>query len=353
MKPRIKKIRAIVYSMWQPIDRCLLSLASRSPFLSSLYYTFFSRCFRLEHQSVISGRLRYYHHLRNDSNPESALLRRNIHRLEKGLIMRPFRTVFATSYIFDTVKAFGTAMSHRSSCSSSSETLKWAHDVLDAYFSVTDNNHAEIKRSLEYFQRLPSVGGTTLFRPYYRDLSRELPVDYAGLLALSRQRRSVRWYRQEPVCRNKIDNAITVAALSPSACNRQPFEFRICDDPKMVEDIASIAMGTKGFSHNFPGIMVLVGDLSAYFHERDRHLIYIDSALAAMSLVYALEVQGISSCIINWPEIPSKEKKIKKKLKLKPEQRVTMMISYGYPDKEGMVPYSQKKNLNHLRSYYP
>ncbi len=351
MKAFIKKLLAVFLVIWHPIDRLLLSIASRSSFLSSLYYTFCSRCFSKEHQSVIAGRLKYYYNLKNNGSGSSVLLRRNIHRLEKGIIMRPCRRVFATGYIFDTVKAYESALSAHDSRESFSGTLKWAHDVLSAYFSITDDGHAVIRRSRDYFHRLPSIGGDHLFRPYHRDLSGSLSIDYAGLLELSKRRRSVRWYRQVAVSREQIDQAITVAALSPSACNRQPFEFRIYDTPEKVVDIADTAMGAKGFSQNFPGIMVVVGDLSAYFHERDRHLIYIDGALAAMSLVYALEVQGISSCIINWPEIPSKERAIKRKLNLNPEQRVIMLISFGYPDAKGMVPYSQKKSLNHIRSY--
>jgi hypothetical protein len=41
-----------------------------------------------------------------DSGTDSYLLRRNVHRIEKGLTMRPVRNQFATDYIGATVDAF-------------------------------------------------------------------------------------------------------------------------------------------------------------------------------------------------------------------------------------------------------
>ena len=110
-------------------------------------------------------------------------------------------------------------------------------------------------------------------------------------------------------------------------------------------------MGTMGFYENFPMIVVLVGRLDAYIEERDRHLIYIDGSLAAMSFMYALETLGLSSCPINWPDIPQREKKLAKALNLQPYERAVMFISLGYPDPEGLVPNSKKRSLDHIRSF--
>jgi nitroreductase len=96
---------------------------------------------------------------------------------------------------------------------------------------------------------------------------------------------------------------------------------------------------------------VLVGRLRAYFDPRDRHVIYIDASLAAMAFQFALEVQGVGSCCINWPDVRDREQKIGQLLGLAPDERVIMLISFGYPDPTGLVPYSQKKSLDELRRY--
>jgi nitroreductase len=329
-----------------------LNLVVKSKFLSSLYYLLFSNHFGREHQSVIYGKLKYLEDIQSTQDSQY-LLRRNIHRLEKGLIMRPRKSTFAIEYIEETVKCYENSVRANNLDISESSELQWAHDVLQEYFNSV-SSQSVIDKSKGVFLALDTTSPNGKYRiPYKRDSSNPVPVNYENLLRLSQQRRSVRWYLPKSIPRELIDKAISVASLSPSACNRQPFEFRIFDEPELVKQVASTPMGTHGFSHNFPVIVVVIGQLRAYLNERDRHVIYIDGGLAAMSFMYALETLGLSSCPINWPDIEERERKMSELLKLEPDERVIMLISLGYPDPDGMIPYSQKKDLNLLRKYYP
>src|SRR5690606_11809839 len=116
-----------------------------------------------------------------------------------------------------------------------------------------------------------------------------------------------------------------------------------CNNKEKAVSIAKCAGGTNGFAENLPAMITIVGDLSAYPYERDRHLIYIDGSLAAMQLMLALETLGLSTCSINWPEVDSNERKLRKLIKLKDYERVIMLLAVGYADAGGGVPYSQKK----------
>jgi nitroreductase len=98
-------------------------------------------------------------------------------------------------------------------------------------------------------------------------------------------------------------------------------------------------------------VVAIVGNQGAYFDERDRHLIYIDGSLAAMAFQFGLETLGLSSCCINWPAIYSLENKMETLLHLEKYERIVMFLSVGYPDPEGLVPYSQKKVVDELRSF--
>jgi nitroreductase len=282
------------------------------------------------------------------------LLRRNTHRLEKGLIMRPRREIFALDYIEETVEAYEKAIAaaDKGSAGLPLLQLQWAYDVLKQYFDIT-GSHPKIDALRERFARLPcppKLCDEPLI-PYCRDLSQPPPVSYEGLLALAQRRRSVRWFLPKPVPRELIDKAMEVAALSPSACNRQPFVFRIFDEPDLVRRVASIPYGVIGYEHQIPVIIVVVGQLRNFFDARDRHLIYIDGALAAMSFILALETLGLSSCCINWPDLPDREKEMAKLLNLEPDERPVMLIAVGWPDPEGLVPRSVKKPLSLLRQY--
>lgn len=350
----IKRFKSIyntkVMKIFGRIKLSIFRLIYKSNKLSTLYYLIFSDAFDRESKAVINGILRY----EGEPYPyqqSSYLLRRSIHRLEKGLLMKPRRDIFALEYINDAIDCYEQLA--QSSSGDQNDEVNWAHDVLALYFKVT-GSHPIIDKARERFNSFTGRGfpqKDALFVPYARDINNKPPVDYESFLKLAYQRRSVRWYLPKPVPRELVDEAIKIASLSPSACNRQPFIFRIFDEPELVQKIAALPGGTTGFYQNFPMIVVLVGQLGAYASERDRHIIYIDGSLAAMSFMFALETLGLSSCAINWPDIKTKENKMADFLRLASDERVIMLISVGYPDPEGLVAYSQKKDLDMLRKY--
>lgn len=334
------------------LDRQIIPFFASHQVLSSFYYSFFSRKFSREHQAILKGRIAYNQSLLRIENT-SVLLRRNTHRLEKGLIMRPRRDTFASAYIEETVDCYVRCVNAKTLCASE---LKWAADVLTAYFSAVINSANIITLRTKFEESQAKVnrensGYSTLlnnkFVPYpesSRDVTSITPEQLKGLFI---QRRSVRWYKQSFIDISLIKQAISMAALAPSACNRQPFEFFYFTG-KDATNIAKLAMGTAGFAENIPALFVVVGDLGAYPEERDKHVIYIDASLAAMQLMLALETLGLSSCPINWPDIEFREIIMTKKLKLGLHQRPIMLMSVGYADNDGMIPYSQKKNVKQL-----
>jgi nitroreductase len=327
----------------------VLRLVGASRILNVVFYSAASRAFRREQLGVAYGRWKY-EEATNSPEQSEYMLRRNVHQLEKGIIARPRRDLFALDYIQATVSAYEERLRSCDIAGEAAQELQWASDVLTNYFEVV-GSHPAVDEARARFRALPSPAERQVLAPYKRALAEPRPVSYDALLQLARLRRSVRWFLPKPVPREAIDAAMEVAALSPSACNRQPFHFRIFDDPELVQKVSSLPRGTAGFNQNFPVIVAVVGNLRAYFDERDRHIIYIDGALASMSFVLALESLGLSSCCINWPDVEEREQKMASLLKLEPDQRVVMLIAVGYPDPEGMVPASGKKSLTNLRSY--
>ena len=289
-------------------DRFLLPLTSRSGIVASVHYLFLSRQFRREHRAVLAGRLAYERGLQAPLR-SSPLLRRNVHRLEKGLVMRPRQAVFAEDYIEETV-----AELERLRRAGGLDPIedKWADDVMAEYFQVVAAS-APISGARTRFEQLrprplrgqkPQLAST----PRPRAQPPVSGVSYEQFLDLCRQRRSVRWFQQRHVPVDLVKKALDAAAQAPSACNRQPFLFRYFDDPADARRIAAIAMGTTGYAQNVPAIVVLLGDLGCYPEERDRHVAYIDASLAAMQFMLALETLGLASCPINWPDVEQLER---------------------------------------------
>jgi nitroreductase len=314
---------------------------------AAFYYSAVSSEFAREQMSVLAGRCAYESALKAPQG-SMAMLRRNVHRIEKGLLMRPRRLPFAVDYIGETVDAYSVSQE----CQVDEGELSWAGDVLTEYFRVHDGEASiqSAKMRFEATSKRVETDRPALI-PYTRDLSGPPPVEFDSLMQLARQRRSVRWFRQEPVPRSEIDRAITLGCQAPSACNRQPFHFRVFDDRDMIARIAEIPYGMAGYEHNVPVLVVVLGQQRNFFHERDRHLIYIDSSLAVMGFILALETLGLSSCCINWPDIPASERRLAEVLQLSPDERAVMLIAVGYPDVSGLVACSAKKSIQNLRRY--
>ncbi len=168
---------------------------------------------------------------------------------------------------------------------------------------------------------------------------------------LAVQRTSTRWFQEREVPREEIDEALEIAMQSPSACNRQSYEYRFYDDRELINDVASLAIGASGYKDNIPCLAVIVGKQRAYFNDRDKHVIYIDASLSAMAFQFALETRGLASCCINWPAIPENERQMESLLGLDPDKSVVMLMAVGYPDPDGMIPYLEKKDVGSVRTF--
>lgn len=352
LKRIAKKLLAITWirRIYETVNRTFLELFGSSRVLTHFFYFVSFITFNREQSAVLRGRRNYYRNKHRDRTTHVEL-RRNIHRLEKGLIMRPRRDVFARDYITETIEFYEEATRQCQTAPGTMEQseMDWAHDVLTEYFRVSVGKDPVVLSARKRFEDTGYQADSTGKIPYVKKQLSD--VDYAEFESLVTQRRSVRWFEDKVVPRELVDKALLLGRQAPTACNRLPYEFRVFDDPDMVRTVSSIPFGTAGYGHNIPAIAVVVGKLESYFSPRDRHAIYVDSSLAAMQFILGLETLGLSSSVINWPDFEPLERKMQKALGLDLTDRVVMLIAIGYAHPEGMVPYSQKKELDTFRRY--
>jgi nitroreductase len=278
------------------------------------------------------------------------VLRRNVHRLEKGIIMRGRRSTFATDYIEHTVQLFLRAW--RAEEDFDRETVLWARDVLLKYFEVVGRDNPTIERARAALAAAsPPVDGGVHRFPATRSSFPRSEITLESFRLLCRQRRSVRWFDGRAVPRNLIDAALECAGLAPSACNRQPYRLIILESRELIDRVGRIPGGVKGYVENIPTLAIVLGDLSAYQRPKDRHAIYIDASLAMMSFMMALETVGLSSCSINWPDLWRAERRLRQHVRMAAYERPVMFLAIGYAAGEDLVPYSQKKSLTVVRDY--
>lgn len=274
-----------------------------------------------------------------------AELRRNIHRIEKGLSASNRRKVFAIDYITETVEHLESILP----LAKYSDTTTWATGVLKAYFETVDTTKlGSVQASFEAIVEPFEQNNTPSKYPSKESERPRSKISFDELSTLYLQRRSVRYYKSKSVPLGDIQECIDIAALAPSACNREPFKFHVCLDSKAAERIAECAGGTAGWADQVPSILIVTSDSRSFTNIYDRHVPYIDSSLAVMQFLLALQVKGLSSCIINWPNYPSSNEKLRKEVTLRDTETVIMLIAVGYANPEGLIPSSLKKNYDNL-----
>jgi nitroreductase len=173
---------------------------------------------------------------------------------------------------------------------------------------------------------------------------------WTAFSALANARRSVRDYAPGEVSIRDVEQAVTLAALSPTACNRQPCKVYLVDDAARIASVLALQNGNRGFGHKVPLLGILAVELSGFFDGSERHQPYIDGGLFAMSLMLALRAQGLGSCPLNWCVAPSTDRQLHKLAGIPESQVVTMMLAIGYPVPDCVVPRSARRDLSTILS---
>lgn len=302
--------------------------------------------FNDEKKAVLAGNS--LHYVGEQGRNHQMFLRRSVHRIEKGLISKPLRKTFAVDYIERTV---GTYANLISASEADAGEAQWARDVLSRYFDATaDSQDQRIRRarvSWNETEHAQSVVQENLSPFPYSPMSPDIE-SFESLARVAQHRRSVRWFRQEPVPRELVERAAAVGLTAPSACNRQSYRIELLEDETLRQAAAAIPMGTAGFSQQIPLLGVLIGQHRGYEHHRDRHAIYVDGGLFSTGFILALESLGLSSCCINWPEIPGLNRAMTKTLGLRDDERVIMLIAIGFGIDGQEVPRSHKRTMEGL-----
>lgn len=153
-----------------------------------------------------------------------------------------------------------------------------------------------------------------------------------NLLKIIKDRRSVRTFNGQKICREEILSIIETAIWAPTGCNNQELKFLILDTTKEIDGIINFKPFLKGVST----IVLIFCDMSLpmsykmyveYKHEKN--LPYVDTGLAIANMIVYAKSKSIDSCIFNLSEhhfkliekqqkkpIEKKIDKIKQKLNL-------------------------------------
>ncbi|MBW3087483.1 nitroreductase family protein [Bifidobacterium sp. 82T24] len=141
---------------------------------------------------------------------------------------------------------------------------------------------------------------------------------------LMEERHSVREFADEPVSAAEITKAVDAAMRTPSVCNRQPTRVHIITNPQLIRHAMPLQGGFRGYPMP-PALVLITADNQAFMNQDERNEGYTDGGLFGMSLLLALEEQGLAACPLNTM------------LPMKRDEATRALL--GIPDSEFLVMY--------------
>jgi nitroreductase len=242
------------------------------------------------------------------------------------------------------------------------ESLKYAeqnhnfgyHDraaiqILEKFISlpenINDKRSLEIKNKLKKYKKYISHDNHGIIEYTYNDFKK-------GILKNPEEffysRYSLREFKDEPVKEEEIERAVKLAMKTPSVCNRQAWGVYYTSEQQIKDLVLEHQEGNKPFGRKIPTLIIVTADLKAFFSPEERYQYWIDGGMFSMSLIYAFHSLGIATCPLNWSSSPKKDLELRKKINIRDNHTIIMLIAVGYPNEINRVCASARRPLKEI-----
>lgn len=296
---------------------------------------------QLEYGRLLCGNEIYKKNTKKKSN--EYYLRRQLHRIEKGLLNENKRAEFGLDYILNAVEIFENILSQ----GANRNFINYGYRVLADYFAHTQSSNIDYCLAKLKFEKFKKNNLSSRLIQNYKNTHSGL----SSFAKLVKSRKSVRHFKDKAVHNKVIENAITLAGYSPTGCNRQPFRFIVIKDEALVKEFSKLPPGGEGNAFGAPVLVFVIGDFSAFPDTSSSHEAYVDAALASMTLVYEFENNGVSTCFMNWPHNYKLNKKAFKRLNLKQYEIIVTSIAVGYAADNAVYACSKRRDVKEILTY--
>lgn len=177
-------------------------------------------------------------------------------------------------------------------------------------------------------------------------------------IAMIKERRSVRKFKNEKVDRETMKEIIDLTRWSPSWANFQIARYTLVDDEAMIKEIAS--HGVNGFVYNIDtlknakGVAILSyvkgksGKLDEENYATTKNNVWemFDAGISCQTFCLAAHAKGVGTCIMGVID----EKSISEIVNLPEEETVAAIIVYGYEDGPHAAP-TKRKDLDGIMRF--
>lgn len=151
-----------------------------------------------------------------------------------------------------------------------------------------------------------------------------------------RSRRNVRQYTSDPIAPADLDRILEAGRRTPSANNRQWWDFVVCTDRQQLSELTGVWQGAKHIAGAAAAIAVIVEDTD---DRQTRETMQYDLGQLTMSMMVMAADLGIGS-----GHSAVRDHELARSILGLPDDRVcAWLIGFGYPADRPLAPIT---NLN-------
>lgn len=293
-------------------------------------------------------------HTDNDMKKMQYTLLRENHIIEKGMSMRQTRRGFGQAKVAALIERL--RKYYRLYGSEDASFLTYPLSTIQAYITYQRHDGVAIPDIERGFAQLCHEAGRDpeeLSMPagvetmLASDLQRQAKGDFSELL---NSRHSIRYFQNILPSKSVLEEALTLASRTPSACNRQAWHTHIFFGED-AHELLRMQGGCNGFCEDIPCCIVVTADMKGFLgHEPFQ--CYIDGGLYAQNLINALHFVGLGSIPLSCGFMSSQLLHMQKRFNIPANEVMIVIIGTGVMYDEMKIAESTRRPISATNMYH-
>ena len=249
------------------------------------------------------------------------------HSIEKGLSYKDFRAGFGRQNVEELISALE---SYAALYDAETSFYKTALSTLYEYVAKNEACgffDEELKRKIEKLPGTRNEKGGTI-KICHKEVN-----EFTSYEQFVLSRHSIREFSSLPVDLTIVNESISLAQHTPSACNRQGWKTRIVVNKDVIKTILANQNGNRGFGENIDKLLIVTSDIRYFARGREANQVFIDGGMYAMNILHALHSKNIATIPLSASLRVDQEKAVRDCIKMDEAEVLIMFIGIGnYPE---------------------
>lgn len=290
----------------------------------------------------------------NDLHKMQYTLLRENHVIEKGMSMKNPRKGFGQAKVTNLINRL--QKYNKRYGKEDSRFLLYPLSTIKEYIRYQENDGVDVSRIKEAFDSLCEQSGyntndltvsSGISLYHSTDIMNDAKGDFQSLLY---SRHSIRYFKDELPSKDVIDEALTLASRTPSACNRQAWHTHVYFG-KDAHDLLDMQGGCNGFSHDINCCIVVTADMKGFLNHEPFQC-YIDGGLYAQNLMNSLHYLGLGTIPLSCGFLTYKLLRIQKRFGIPENEAMVAILGTGYMYDEMNIAQSTRKPFTVTNTYH-